>query len=567
MQFLAITAQTTYCPIFGTYTVPPFKFQPRNRNMDWRRMSVLDVDRVARELDVTTLQENLTDITFCTLDQERCSHCWEPLDQALLNVLRLAQLIIEYLLHCQNCLTTRISQLEVRLQASLSQQERGQQELGCQAEELRGVREESHRRRKMIKDLQQLLQRSGGQSYYMCHLCEKTFMSASFLWNHLQRKHESEAKDEKKKPEQSMEEVVKDLRAQLTSTQEELAALLEKQQQLQEEKTTCKRGKDVKTMFEEWKEKLSEEIDQQKKLFWDELKSSIYNNSALEEKPTALQSQSAVGSALRSPQDGECRDQLRQTEELRALAVLKKMKIQLQEENKKLQRQNEKLQTENKKLQKESKKLQKASKKLQKENEKLHDVLCQLHVTASQSQQHIMSLSTQMQQQARIITSQTEMTQTSSRRKVKESSGKLKCGALPQTYRIHRSGEEVEVGNGANLHSDGLRVSGGASFRQQLAADRAWNPGPEQNQGMSYCQDSSARQKFAALSHAASRTETSSWRSRLEGRKNPDSGARGIPRRTAQGAESSEATNRFAEDGRANPGDHLARERGKHGDE
>ena len=39
-------------------------------------------------------------------------------------------------------------------------------------------------------------------------------------------------------------------------------------------------------MFEEWKEELSEEIDQQKEVLWDELKSSVLPDSPLEEVPS-----------------------------------------------------------------------------------------------------------------------------------------------------------------------------------------------------------------------------------------------------------------------------------------
>ena len=80
------------------------------------------------------------------------------MDQALLNVLRLAQLSIQYLLHCQDFLNTRVTMLEVHLQASLRQLSQSQQELDCQAEELRDLRKEMNKQRKMIKDLQQLLQ-------------------------------------------------------------------------------------------------------------------------------------------------------------------------------------------------------------------------------------------------------------------------------------------------------------------------------------------------------------------------------------------------------------------------
>lgn len=167
MQFPDTTAEGPCHPLFRACTFTPFKFQSRQGSMDWRRISALDLDRVTWELDVATLQENVADITFCNLDREACRHCGQPVDPALLKVLRLAQLIIEYLLHCQDCLSTGVAQLEAQLQASLGRWQRGQQELRRQAEELKSVREESHRRHKMINNLQQLLLWTGGQNYHV----------------------------------------------------------------------------------------------------------------------------------------------------------------------------------------------------------------------------------------------------------------------------------------------------------------------------------------------------------------------------------------------------------------
>ncbi|VTJ76508.1 Hypothetical predicted protein [Marmota monax] len=241
MQSTAATTEGISSPHYGVYTLPTFKFQPRNESLDWRRISALDVDRVARELDVATLQENIAGITFCNLDREVCSRCGHPVDVVLLKVLRLAQLIIEYLLHCQDCLSASVAQLEARLQASLGQQQRGQQELGRQADELKGVREESRRRRKMISTLQQLLMQTGAHSYHTCHLCDKTFMNATFLRGHIQRRHAgvAEGAPGKQKQEKPVEEVLEELQAKLKWTQGELEAQREaerqRQLQLQEE--------------------------------------------------------------------------------------------------------------------------------------------------------------------------------------------------------------------------------------------------------------------------------------------------------------------------------------------
>eukprot|EP00071_Canis_lupus_P030825 XP_022264382.1 zinc finger protein DZIP1L isoform X3 [Canis lupus familiaris] len=343
MQYSATTAKGLNGPLFGAYPFPPFKFQLRSENVDWRRISALDMDRVVRELDVATLQENIIHVTFCSLDQEVCHRCGQSLDPALLKLVRLAQLIIEYLLHCQNCLSTSITQLESRLQASLSQQEKGRQELERQAQEFKSVKEESRQRRKLISTLQQLLLQTGVYSYHPCDLCDKAFTNVTFLQGHMQRKHLNMAEGAKQKPERLLEEdVLEELRAKLKWTQEELEAQreAEKRRQLQEAEVSHQKEIETKKKFDEWKEKewasLYEEIDKFKRSLWDEFKSVAKHNSMLEEKLQMLQSQShsMVEANLRLLLD-ESQVQVKQSQELQALK--EKMIIQLQEQKERLQ--------------------------------------------------------------------------------------------------------------------------------------------------------------------------------------------------------------------------------------
>uniref|UniRef100_A0A674IXG1 Cilium assembly protein DZIP1 n=1 Tax=Terrapene triunguis TaxID=2587831 RepID=A0A674IXG1_9SAUR len=168
--------------------IPAFKFQSRRDSVDWRRFSAIDVERVARELDVTTLQENIASVTFCNLDSEKCPHCQQPIDPVLLKVLKMAQLTIEYLLHSQEYLTASLALQEEQLQATQEELKRTKQELDKQAEELKGVKEESRRRKKMIAT-QQLLLQAGTNNYHKCQLCDKAFMNYSYLQAHMQRRH------------------------------------------------------------------------------------------------------------------------------------------------------------------------------------------------------------------------------------------------------------------------------------------------------------------------------------------------------------------------------------------
>lgn len=145
--------------------IPTFKFQSRRDTIDWRRFSAIDVERVARELDLATLQENINSITFCNLDAEKCPYCKQPVDPVLLNVLKMAQLTIEYLLHSQEYLSMNLALQEEQQQATLDDLKRFKHDLDKQAEELKQVKEESRRRKKMIST-QQLLLQAGANNYH-----------------------------------------------------------------------------------------------------------------------------------------------------------------------------------------------------------------------------------------------------------------------------------------------------------------------------------------------------------------------------------------------------------------
>ncbi|XP_074070951.1 cilium assembly protein DZIP1L isoform X4 [Macrotis lagotis] len=237
----------------GIYETSAFKFQPRRESVDWRRLSAIDVDRVAQELDVTTLQDHITGVTYCNLDSERCAYCQQPVDPVLLKVLKMAQLIIEYLLHSQDYLSANIVSLEEKLQSTLEQQEQTEKKLGKQTEELKGVKEESRRRKKMLS-MQQLLIQAGASNYHK--EAEST------------RLRETEAK------------------------------------------------KEFDRWKEEERMKLYQEIDNLKQLLLNEFKSVTSQNSLLEEKLQALQTHTVVESYLGTLRDDDFEDQQKQIKEV-----------------------------------------------------------------------------------------------------------------------------------------------------------------------------------------------------------------------------------------------------------
>nr|XP_003420012.1 LOW QUALITY PROTEIN: zinc finger protein DZIP1L [Loxodonta africana] len=369
MQSSAATTEGLSSPLFGAYTLPAFKFQLRHESVDWRRISALDVERVVRELDVATLQENIAGVTFCNLDGETCSRCGQPVDPVLLKVLRLAQLTIDFIVWLLPYGPRWLPEFQLSGLHSI-QQEEG------------------------------------------CHLCDKTFMNATFLRGHIQRRHagmaEGDPTGKQKKQEQPVEKVLEELQAKLKWTQEELETQreAERQRRLQEAEIIRQKEIEAKKEFDEWKEKemknLYGEIDKLKKLFWDEFKSVANQNSVLEEKLQVLQSHSVAESNLEFLRDEEPKERLRLAQELQALR--EKMGIQKMEWKRKMKELQEKHVAQ--------------KRELQEENEKLQASLSwEQRKAAAQSQHHTGTLCSQLQDQARLIASQ-EMIQTMSVRKV-----------------------------------------------------------------------------------------------------------------------------------------------------
>ncbi|XP_029929778.1 cilium assembly protein DZIP1 isoform X3 [Myripristis murdjan] len=136
-------------------TIPPFKFRPRRENVDWRRISAVDVDLVVSELDVNALQEHVNMVTFCSLEGERCQRCQSPVDPALVKLFRLAQLTVEWLLHCQGYLTVNLSVAEERLAAAGRDREQLLAQQKKQEDKVKELTAELKQRKKVLRTQQQ----------------------------------------------------------------------------------------------------------------------------------------------------------------------------------------------------------------------------------------------------------------------------------------------------------------------------------------------------------------------------------------------------------------------------
>ncbi|XP_010145915.1 PREDICTED: zinc finger protein DZIP1, partial [Eurypyga helias] len=222
-------------------------------------------------------------------------HCQGPADPLLLKLLRLAQLCTEYLLHSQEYLSAQLGGLEEALRAAQAQRDQLGEELARHSQEIKGLKEECRRRKKMISTQQMMLEARA--SYHQCQFCEKAFMNYTFLQSHMQRRHPEESQIEQKRKAKTdrLQDEIEKLKEQLQLTKSQLEA--EQQANVARFSKECEQQKskeeEILQSFYKWKEeekeKLAGEIEKVKEMFMKELKELSSRNLTLENQLLELQ--------------------------------------------------------------------------------------------------------------------------------------------------------------------------------------------------------------------------------------------------------------------------------------
>uniref|UniRef100_A0A8C8W4K8 C2H2-type domain-containing protein n=1 Tax=Peromyscus maniculatus bairdii TaxID=230844 RepID=A0A8C8W4K8_PERMB len=274
-------------PSSASGSLPSFQFRPRIENVDWRRLGAIDVDKVVGARDILTLQENIMNITFCKLEDEKCPRCQLGVDPLLLKLTRLAQLTIEYLMHSQEFLASQLNAAEARLRLSLRGCEQNKQLLTKQAEEIRLLRQECRHGKKVLS-AQQLMMGQAKASHYQCRFCDKAFMSQAFLQSHIHRRHPADSclgrstkaqNDKLQKEIDMLKEQLWFTKAQLEATQHTHTV------RTSEDQEALKTKEDFQQLVDRWeeeeKQKLRDEMGKVKEMFMKEFKDLTSKHSAL----------------------------------------------------------------------------------------------------------------------------------------------------------------------------------------------------------------------------------------------------------------------------------------------
>ncbi|RLU26220.1 hypothetical protein DMN91_000013 [Ooceraea biroi] len=151
--------------------------------VDWNRISVLDIDRVVRERDFSTIDENINNVIDYCLEGE---YDVKILDPSFVKLFRLAQLSVEYLLYCKQYLDHSVVILKDELRQKIEQNVSMKKEITTLEDTIKNLKERSKEKRKLIET--SIGEIPSGE-IYKCPHCPKTFVRAIFVNAHIARKH------------------------------------------------------------------------------------------------------------------------------------------------------------------------------------------------------------------------------------------------------------------------------------------------------------------------------------------------------------------------------------------
>lgn len=165
-----------------------FQFHSRSQRIDWRKIAAVDVDQVARDVDVDTLQKNVVHLTFCDIDHELEG---TAIDSNFVKLFKLAQLCIEYLMHSQDLLLQSLADAEEQLAEATQALEEERKFRLCDQEAIRQLQRENRKRRRIIENQQLEMLRSDrhAPTGAPCPYCRKVFVSLAYLQAHVVRRH------------------------------------------------------------------------------------------------------------------------------------------------------------------------------------------------------------------------------------------------------------------------------------------------------------------------------------------------------------------------------------------
>ncbi|XP_056886854.1 cilium assembly protein DZIP1-like isoform X4 [Takifugu flavidus] len=327
-----------------------FNFSSHKRNVDWRRINVLNIDLLVRTVDIDALQEYISDVTYCSLETVRCPRCMSPADPTLVKLFRLAQLSLEWLHHCQEKLISGLQNTEDKLKSSEEECQKLKDKNKEQEEKMKGMVSELKSRRTIIKK-QQSLFATNINNGIQCGHCEKNYLNAFFLQKHMLRRHPDQCQNLMVKIDQKNSEI-ESLKLEINSLRMQLAQAAKEQQdklELHYEKEKLKLEKSAMQVEAENLRLKAENLRLQHEKLEEQTKSRRLQQELQNEKEERQQQVMMFQAEILNLEEEKVEFQNGKEELQEETTILRAMILKLQQENLTLESENSTLKDVNEK--------------------------------------------------------------------------------------------------------------------------------------------------------------------------------------------------------------------------
>ena len=188
----------------------------------------------------------------------------------------MAQLIIQYLVHCQQQLTDQLAAKEEQRKKVIEEKEKATSFATALEEEVKALRKENKKRRKMLTAQQECMFKGTNlKDFQKCSFCPKTFINQSFLTSHLARRHGHVASRQVEGGEtaEQIRQLVLSMKEELTvgreGRMEELTSLVRRQQEQMErlQETLKEKTEEKERRREQPREEVEGRMEAQER-FW-----------------------------------------------------------------------------------------------------------------------------------------------------------------------------------------------------------------------------------------------------------------------------------------------------------
>ena len=166
--------------------IPPYHFQDKNGHLNWSNISNIDINSIQRIDDLEIYQGNIQELVFAQLSKDDNSKLGNV---NTINLFKLSQISVEYLLHVQDSLESISKEIDEEYLNTQNKYIEIKNRAKKQKEYLSKYKQEYNEKKQSILVCNELM---GESDKYNCEICKgKDFNSKKELIAHYSKKHPS----------------------------------------------------------------------------------------------------------------------------------------------------------------------------------------------------------------------------------------------------------------------------------------------------------------------------------------------------------------------------------------